>query len=93
MIQNIENNCEKISDHSERKKLANLPTTVKENWPHLPTNPPVGIVSLHDVQVVTDTEADRRPMHRRIVVQTPIEGHVCFDSKDDRLGARLVQLE
>jgi hypothetical protein len=45
------------------------------------------------VQVVADTEADRRPMDRRIVVQAPIEGHVCFDSKDDRFGARLVQLE
>ncbi len=45
------------------------------------------------MQVVADTKADSRPMHRRIVIQTSIEGHVGFDSKDDRFGAGFFQLE
>ena len=60
---------------------------------HPATDPPVGIVPLHHVEVVAHPEADGRPMDRGVVVKGAIEGDVGLDGEDHRLGASFLELE
>ena len=60
---------------------------------HPSTDPPVGIVPLHHVEVVAHPEADGGPMDGGVVVKGAIEGDVGLDGEDHRLGASFLELE